>query len=397
MDALSPTFRFGPFEAKTRAQELSKYGTKVKLRGQPFLILQVLLERAGEVVTREEIRQKLWSADTFVDFEHGLNTSIKKLRQVLCDSATEPRYVETLPRLGYRFIAPVEIVSDANARKAVQATGAGASGVSATPESGNSMAARESAAHAFRAGQQRRRLRPRLLFASAIIVLAAAALIFNLARTRERLSFLFRSTKNASVAVASVAKPPRSIAVLPLRNLSNNPEEDYFADGMTDELTTDLAQFRSLRVISRTSAMHYKGASKTAPEIGHELGVDTLIEGTVQRVGKRVRIRVQLIDSASDRHLWARSYDHELKDVLVLQSSAARDIAEEVQGNVGSPLADVRPVTATIHVHQYKCRFQEWKLRRKAWPDFGRMGARCSGWCDSGKFDDQTKCWFLPP
>jgi hypothetical protein len=113
---------------------------------------------------------------------------------------------------------------------------------------------------------------------------------------------------------------------------------------MTDELTTDLAQFGSLRVISRTSAMHYKGASKTAPEIGRELSVDTLIEGTVQRVGGRVRIRVQLIDSASDRHLWARSYDHDLKDVLVLQSSAARDIAEEVQGKVVFPPADARPL-----------------------------------------------------
>jgi TolB-like protein/Tfp pilus assembly protein PilF len=141
------------------------------------------------------------------------------------------------------------------------------------------------------------------------------------------------------VAVASAAKPPRSIAVLPLQNLSNNSAEDYFADGMTDELTADLAQFGNLRVISRTSAMHYKGASKTAPEIGRELGVDTLIEGTVQRVGNRVRIRVQLIDSASDRHLWARTYDHDLEDVLVLQSSAARDIAEEVQGKVAFPQA----------------------------------------------------------
>ena len=337
MDTPSPTFRFGPFEAKTHAQELSRNGTKIRLRGQPFLILEALLQRAGEVVTREEIRQKLWPADTFVDFEHGLNTSIKKLRQVLCDSATEPRYIETLPRLGYRFIAPVDIV-EPSARKA-----AGRS-VAAVPESGNSMADRGPVVPAFSPGKHERGL-PRLhFFVSAVAVLAGVALIFSFAPTRDWFFGLFRSTKNAAVAAASVAKPPRSIAVLPLQNLSNDPAEDYFADGMTDELTTDLAQFGTLRVISRTSAMHYKGASKTAPEIGRELGVDTLIEGTVQHVGNRVRIRVQLIDSASDRHLWARSYDHELKDVLVLQSSAARDIAEEVQGKVAFPQPEARSI-----------------------------------------------------
>jgi len=338
----SPIFRFGLFEAKTCAQELSKNGTRVKLRGQPFLILEVLLERAGEVVTREEIRQKLWPADTFVDFEHGLNTSIKKLRQVLCDSATEPRYIETLPRLGYRFIAPVEIVLQPGPRKATEETGMQVFGIPSVRESARATLAQASVV-SLSAKHGRGRPRLHFVFVAAILVLVGAALIFNVARMRERLFALFRSTKNASVAVASVAKPPRSVAVLPLQNLSNSPAEDYFADGMTDELTTDLAQFRNLRVISRTSAMHYKGANKTAPEIGRELGVDTLIEGTVQRVGNRVRIRVQLIDSASDRHLWARSYDHELKDVLVLQSSAARDIAEEVQGNVAIPQADVQP------------------------------------------------------
>jgi TolB-like protein/DNA-binding winged helix-turn-helix (wHTH) protein/Flp pilus assembly protein TadD len=328
METPSLIFRFGPFEAKPRTQELSKNGTPLRLRGQPFAILELLLNRAGEVVTREEIKQKLWPADTFVDFEHGLNTSIKKLRQALCDSATEPRYIETIPRLGYRFIAPVEATVEPKAKKPTAVVETAAEEGSPDPLS--------------LAGAGRPRLH--LFLAPAVVVLAATALVFNVAGARTRLFALFRSTKNASVAVASAPKPLPSIAVLPLQNLSNNSAEDYFADGMTDELTTDLAQFGSLRVISRTSAMHYKGASKTAPEIGRELGVDTLIEGTVQRVGDRVRIRVQLIDSASDRHLWARSYDHELKDVLVLQSSAARDIAEEVQGKVVSPSADARPL-----------------------------------------------------
>ena len=329
METPSLIFRFGPFEAKPRAQELSKNGTPLRLRGQPFAILELLLNRAGEVVTREEIRQKLWPADTFVDFEHGLNTSIKKLRQALCDSATEPRYIETIPRLGYRFIAPVKATVEPKAKK---------------PTGVETVAEEDSKHPVSQVGGGRPRLH--LFLAPAVLVLAAAALVFNMAGARTRLFALFRSTKNASVAVASAPKPLPSIAVLPLQNLSNNSAEDYFADGMTDELTTDLAQFGSLRVISRTSAMHYKGASKTAPEIGRELGVDTLIEGTVQRVGDRVRIRVQLIDSASDRHLWARSYDHDLKDVLALQSSAARDIAEEVEGKVVLP-----PANAPLNPH----------------------------------------------
>jgi TolB-like protein/tetratricopeptide (TPR) repeat protein/DNA-binding winged helix-turn-helix (wHTH) protein len=327
METPSLIFRFGPFEARTCAQELSKNGTSIRLRGQPFAILELLLSRAGEAVTREEIRQKIWPVDTFVDFEHGLNTSIKKLRQALCDSATEPRYIETLPRLGYRFIFPVETT------------------VEAKPKNPTSEAVQEAVA----VSQPRPAARPprsfvwSLVLVPAFVLLAGVALVFNLARARDKFFALFRSTKNGSIAVASAPKPPRSIVVLPLQNLSNSSAEDYFADGMTDELTTDLAQFGSLRVISRTSAMHYKGTSKTAPEIGRELGVDTLIEGTVQHAGNRVRIRIQVIDSASDRHLWARSYDHELKDVLVLQSSAARDIAEEVQGKVASPPADFRP------------------------------------------------------
>jgi DNA-binding winged helix-turn-helix (wHTH) protein len=245
-------FRFGPFEAKTYAQELSKNGTPLRLRGQPFAILELLLSRAGKVVTREDIRQKLWPADTFVDFEHGLNTSIKKLRQALCDSATEPRYIETIPRLGYRFIAPVEATAEPRAKKptAVVET---VSGVVAAPDSAPTLAEKNPV---VLAGAGRPRLH--LFLAQAVLVLAAAALAFNVAGARTRLFALFRSTKNASVAVASAPKPLPSIAVLPPQNLSNNSAEDYFADGMTDELTTDLAQFGSLRVISRTSAMHYR-------------------------------------------------------------------------------------------------------------------------------------------
>ncbi len=325
-------YRFGPFDAKSCAQELSKNGTMIRLRGQPFSILELLLTRAGEVVTREEIRQKLWTADTFVDFEHGLNTSIKKLRAALGDSATEPRYIETLPRLGYRFIAPVEIRVEPRPDETVLVKNQTVAEVVAIPEPGPALAGQVFVA----AETGRRGPRPQLFMAPVMVLLVGATLAFNVGGTRDRVSSLFRSTRDESVAVASVI-PPRSVAVLPLQNLSNDSAEEYFADGITAELTSDLAQFENLQVISRTSAMHYKGVRKTAREIGRELGVGTLIEGTVQRVGNHVRIRVQLIDTATDRHLWARSYDREVKDVLSLQSSAAHDIAAEVQAKLGLP------------------------------------------------------------
>jgi DNA-binding winged helix-turn-helix (wHTH) protein len=179
METPSLIFRFGPFEAKTCGRDLSKNGTPLRLRGQPFTILDLLLNRAGEVVTREEIRQKLWPADTFVDFEHGLNTSIKKLRQALCDSATEPRYIETIPRQGYRFIAPVEATVELKAKKPTAVVATVAEQGSPDPES--------------LTGAGRPRLH--LFLAPAVLVLAAAALAFNVAGTRTQLFALFRSKK----------------------------------------------------------------------------------------------------------------------------------------------------------------------------------------------------------
>lgn len=314
-------YRFGPFEVHTGARGLSKNGTRVKLRGQPYLILEALLVRAGEVVTREEIREKLWSVDTFVDFEHGLNTSVKKLRQVLCDSAEEPRYIETVPRLGYRFIAPVEVVTE-RTKSPVELPAVESAPVPPQPARVDPRPSQPSTA------------RWRLLGLSlAAVVLLGVAFIVMFVKLSGRTQWPFGSS-NAAVDASPSAKRFGSIAVLPLENLSNDPTQEYFADGMTDELITDLAQLGSLRVISRTSVMHYKGGNRTVPQIGRELGVDALIEGTVERVRDRVRIRVQLIDTASDRHLWARSYDYELKDVLLLQSTAARDIATEIQGQV---------------------------------------------------------------
>jgi TolB-like protein/DNA-binding winged helix-turn-helix (wHTH) protein/Tfp pilus assembly protein PilF len=285
---------FGPYEANLHSGELRKHGIKIRLQAQPFQLLAMLLERPGQLVTREEICQKLWSADTFVDFDHSLGTAINKIREVLNDSAAEPRFVETLPRRGYRFIAPV---------------------VSLDPDPELPRLPAEPARTAPKS-----RLRFRVIGAGiAAAFLAAALITWNLQDGREWL--LLKLTTQP---------PVRSIAVLPLMNLSSDPDQQYFADGVTDELITNLAQISSLRVISHTSAMAYLGTHKSGPQIARELGVDALVEGSVVRSGNRVRITTQLIHAASDRHLWAHSYDRELIDVLTVQGEVAREIAESI-------------------------------------------------------------------
>jgi TolB-like protein/DNA-binding winged helix-turn-helix (wHTH) protein len=301
--------RFGPFEADLSSGELRKHSLKVKLQDQPFQVLALLLERPGEVVTREELRQKLWPADTFVDFDVGLNTAIKRLRDALGDTAESPRYVETLPRRGYRFIAqvdglaaatppsgPAQIPTDRYTRRAVSAL------VDAVLE-----------AHGART-----RWRVGAVVAGAT-ALAMAVVLFSVPSLRQR--------------VQGKTIPPKiqSLAVLPLENLSGDPAQEYFADGMTDALVTDLAQISSLRVISRTSVMRYKGTRKPLPDIAKELNVDGIVEGTVVRSAERVRVNVQLIQATTDRHVWASAYERSLGDVVVLQSEVAQAIANAIQ------------------------------------------------------------------
>ncbi|MGA9510299.1 MAG: tetratricopeptide repeat protein [Candidatus Sulfotelmatobacter sp.] len=325
---LGRKYRFGAFEVRTSAREILKNGIRVKLRGQPYLILEVLLSRAGQVVSREEIREAVWPADTFVDFEHGLNSSVRKLRQVLSDSADNPSYIETLPRLGYRFIAPVTIAVEAtesSARIIVGAAAAISLPAATKPRKDASVLSIST------------RWKLLSLYLAAVGVLGM--IFFAFAQSHGWVSWALSSLKPAAKASAP-AKRFSSIAVLPLQNLSNDPAQEYFVDGITDELITDLAQLGSLRVISRTSVMHYKGGNKTVPEIGRELGVEALVEGTVERVGDRVRIRVQLIDTASDRHLWTRSFDRKLEDVLLLETTAAHDIAAGIQSQATGPSVD---------------------------------------------------------
>src|SRR6266571_8204341 len=264
--------RFGVFEVDLRAGELRKQGVKIKLQEQPFHLLQMLLEHPGEIVTREELRGRIWPADTFVDFDQGLNNAIKRLRESLSDSPDNPRFIETVPRHGYRFIG-------------------------------------------------------------------------NLGATTGRI---------------------KSLAVLPLENLSRDPEQDYFAEGLTEALITTLAKIGELRVVSRTSAMLYKGVRKPLREIARELEVDAIVEGTVLRAGHRVRITAQLIDAAKETHLWAESYERHLRDVLHLQAEVAHAIARQIQIKLTpqeqAHFADVHPVNPEAYEAHLKGRYH-WNRR----------------------------------
>jgi TolB-like protein/DNA-binding winged helix-turn-helix (wHTH) protein len=292
MDAMpSPprVVKFGIFEVDVQSGEVRKGGMRQKLAGQPFRVLQALLERPREIITREELRQRLWPDNTFVDYDLALKKAVNRLREVLGDSAESPRFIETIPRHGYRFIASVEA---AKQPEQVQAT-------AAPPKSTN--------------------VPWRLLGGVALLATAALLIAFNAGKLRTR------------IFAKSNALEIRSIAILPLDNLSKDPDQDYFSVGMTDALTTELAQIGTLHVISRTSAAYFKGMREALPEIGRQLNVDAIVEGSVTRSENRVRITAQLIDTRTDRHLWARAYERDLKDVLFLQDEVARDIAEEIR------------------------------------------------------------------
>src|SRR6202049_310779 len=285
--------KFGVFEVDLLAGEVRKAGIRQKLAGQPFQVLQVLLEHPQEIVTREELRQRLWPGNTFVDYELALKKAINRLREVLGDSADSPHFIETVPRRGYRFLGTVEAVE------------------------------RHAAIPITPAPTTRMKIPWALTGGLALAGIAALLFGFNIDKLRTR---IFAKSRSLDI---------RSIAVLPMENLSKDPGQDYFSDGITDALTTELAQIGSLRVISRTSAMHFKGTRETLPEIGRELNVDAVVEGSITRSENRVRITAQLIEAQSDRHLWAKSYERNARDVMALEDELARDIANEIRVSLG--------------------------------------------------------------
>jgi TolB-like protein/DNA-binding winged helix-turn-helix (wHTH) protein/Flp pilus assembly protein TadD len=298
--------QFGVFEVDLQMGQLRKHGLRVRLQEQPFKILVMLLERHGDVVTREELQKNLWPADTFVDFDHGLNKAINKVRDALGDSAENPRFVETVSRRGYRFVADVK----------VQGVPVGIPGLANQPQPGG-----EADEGRNPAGNPAKLKHPTASQAWKISALAMFLLVAAIAAWK-----LYFTSRPSPVI--------RSLAVLPLESLSSDASQDYFADGMTDQLITDLGQISALRVISRTSVMAYKHVRKPLPQIARELNVDAVVEGTVLRSGNQVRITAQLIEAATDKHLWAQSYEGELRNALSLQNNVAEAIAEQIQINL---------------------------------------------------------------
>jgi TolB-like protein/DNA-binding winged helix-turn-helix (wHTH) protein len=315
--------RFGTFELELGSGESRKGGALVKLQPQHFQLLALLAERAGQVVSREEIRRALWDNETFVDFDRSINFSVNQIRGALDDDPHSPRYIETLPRKGYRFIAPVGEAGDERAK------------AETAPEPG--VVSKPVQARLWR-----------LLSAGAAVALVAIVLAAKM-----------------GVAPHLGAKPIESLAVLPLENLSNEPEQDYFAEGMTDELIADLAKISALRVISRTSVMQYKGTKKPIAEIARELNVDAVLEGTVTREKGRVRITAQLISTAPEKHVWADKYERDMADVLKLEAEVARAIAQEIRIHVTSDEAARLSGAASVRPEAYEeyllGRYHLWK------------------------------------
>jgi TolB-like protein/DNA-binding winged helix-turn-helix (wHTH) protein len=308
--------RFGVFEVDLRAGELRKHGFRIKLAEQPFQVLAMLLEHPGETVTREELRARLWQGDTFVDFDHGLNNAVMRVREVLLDSSDHPRYIETLPRRGYRFVAPVE-----GAHSQLSAHGHDlASAAQLLPDSATqSVPGTKIPADTSPVGNWF--TRPVGRVAAGLLLAMAVAL-------------LAISIRNRTAAARGNLVHSTSLVVLPLENLSGEKDQDYFADGMTDELIANLAKIRSLHVISRSTAMAYKGTRKPLSEIARELSVDAVVEGTVMRVGNRIRITAELVQVSTDHHLWADTYESQMGDVLALQNRVSSAIVNEIRINL---------------------------------------------------------------
>jgi TolB-like protein/DNA-binding winged helix-turn-helix (wHTH) protein/Flp pilus assembly protein TadD len=383
--------RFGSFEADLHTHELRKHGLKLKVQEQPFQVLAMLLARPGELVTREEIRSRLWPQDTFIDFDHGLNAAVRRLRDALNDAAETPKFVETLPRRGYRFIAPVEKLSveEAVQQKAAVVTNSNAANTGSTETTASpsekvaiqkivehgpqtdatrvTMSAEPAAAEvepeippdvisprmgpsASISQQQKaeearapRRVKGMLAAIVMLALIPAAFVAYRMANRR--------------------AKQPTitSLAVLPLQNLSGDPAQQYLADGMTEELIGRLSGIRHLRVISRTSVMRFKDTQLSVAEIAKILRVDAVVEGSLMRDGNQIRVHAQLISAATDEHVWSESYDRNLRDVLAMDADVARAVARKVEvtitGEEHQRLAAVRLVSPEVYENYLKGKF----------------------------------------
>jgi TolB-like protein/DNA-binding winged helix-turn-helix (wHTH) protein len=312
-------YKFGQFELDLRSYELKRDSEPLRLEKIPMELLIFLVEHHGQLVTREQIIERLWGKQVFLDTEQGVNTAIRKIRQVLLDDPEKPQFLETVVGKGYRFVSS-----------------------NVTAKGNESPPSREDLP--LPRGPQMTRNRTRKLWllgtVSALLLLGVVlwAVWYRIAwATKPRITTSFHS-----------------IAVLPLENLSGDPSQEYFADGITDALITQLAKLHGLRVISRTSIMQYKSLRKPLPDIARDLSVDAVVEGSVSRSGNRVRVTAQLVDAHADRHLWAEEYDRDLREILSLQSELARDIAEKVRANISSEEQLLMARTGTVEPAAYE-------------------------------------------
>ena len=315
----SQIYQFGPFRLDPQEQMLLRNGKPVQITPKSFDMLVVLVENRGHLVTKEELMERIWP-DSFVE-EANLSVKMSELRRALGEAPNDNHYIATVPRRGYRFVADVIEISgealDAPSRDIEHESSDYAATTESPAENANSHPHANSSA------------RYRWLFVAVPVLAIIAA--FGLSRAD-----LFGTKEQTRI---------QSVAVLPMANLSGDPNQDYFADGMTETLISGLARVGALRVISRTSVMQYKGAQKQLPEIGHELNVDAIVEGSVQRFGDRVKITVQLRDAKTEHPLWSETYDRKISDVLLLQNEIARAVTQAVRVKL-TPQEETRFETA---------------------------------------------------
>ena len=328
--AAKTVYRFGLFEADARTGELRKQGRPLRLRGRPFDILLLLLERAGDVISRDELRQQLWPADTFVDFDHGLNSAMNRLREALGDSAENPRFIETLPRRGYRFVAPIHVVQTGSAVAApMVGTAPSAPPPVPLPEPTPVPAAEPDAA-------------TRLPIAPWIVVSRPSRIVLLLAFSALAVAVVFATLYLRIVRTPARGTTKMTLAVLPFENLSTDADQDFFSDGFTEEMIAELGKLDPdhLGVIARTTTRLYKNAKKSIGQIRQELGVDYVLEGSIRRAGSRIRITAQLVQATDMTNLWAERYDRDVSDVLAIQSEVAMKIAHSLTLALKRPRAE---------------------------------------------------------
>src|SRR5262249_23795600 len=331
-ESTAPTriVRFGTFEVDLSRRELRKSGVRIKLHGQPFEVLAMLLERPGETVPREVAQQRLWPTDTFVDFDHGVNTAINRLREALGDSAENPRFIETLPKRGYRFIAPIEVPAAIVAAVPAQVVTVPASPVPVIPDPP------QPAKPVHHQLSVHSRVVFLLAFGALCIAVVVAALYLRVGRP------------------ATVGAPRTTLAVLPFQNLSNDAEQEFFSDGFTEEMIAELGTLdpAHLGVIARTTTMLYKNARKDVGQIRKDLGVDYVLEGSIRRAGSRMRITAQLVQTTDMTNLWAESYDRDVSDALAIQREVAMKIAHSLTLALRHPPADRRSTSASFPAYE---------------------------------------------